>query len=112
MADHMPPPPEGFQPPVLWGVEEHVRELFEGTGMELSFEPAEVTFEGDSTEEFFAEYENKLPPMVAAKAALEPEGKWDAVRTEVLALYKEVNESGGDDLRFPGQYLVTTGTKG
>jgi ubiquinone/menaquinone biosynthesis C-methylase UbiE len=112
MADHMPPPPEGFQPPVLWGTEDHVLELFDGTGMELSFERAEVIFEGDSTEEFLAEYENKLPPMVAAKGALEPEGKWDAVRTEVLALYEEVNESDGNDLRFPGEYLVTTGTKG
>ena len=27
---NMPPPPEGFQPPVLWGTEERVRELFAG----------------------------------------------------------------------------------
>jgi hypothetical protein len=24
LASHMPPPPEGFTPPVLWGVEEWV----------------------------------------------------------------------------------------
>ena len=33
VAAHRPPPPEGFQPPVLWGNEEHVRELFDGTGV-------------------------------------------------------------------------------
>jgi SAM-dependent methyltransferase len=110
MAQHVPPP-EGFQPPVLWGTEAHVRELFDGSGVELSFERAEVTLEGDSTEEFLAEYEAKLPPMVAAKAALEPEGKWEAARAELLALYEEVNVSDGDDLRFPGEYLVAKGRK-
>ena len=46
-SSHMPPPPEGFQPPVLWGTEDHVRSLFEGTGVEPSFERATVrwTFE-------------------------------------------------------------------
>src|SRR5262245_2528846 len=37
-ASHMPPPPEGFQPPLLWGGEDHVRELFEGTGVEPKFD--------------------------------------------------------------------------
>src|SRR4051812_4016515 len=30
MGRHTPPPPPGFQPPVLWGSEEHVRALFAG----------------------------------------------------------------------------------
>lgn len=111
MAENMPPPPEGFQPPVLWGTEDHVKELFDGTGVELSFDQAAVTFEGDSPEEFLAEYEKKLPPMVAAKAALEPEGKWDAVREQVLALYNEINTSDAGDIRFLGEYLVATGKK-
>ncbi len=67
MAGHMPPPPEGFQPPILWGTEDHARELFEGTGVELDFERANVQFEADSPEEFLAEYERKLPPIVAAR---------------------------------------------
>src|SRR5262249_9592201 len=49
-ASFMPPPPEGFQPPVMWGTEDHVRGLFEGSGAELSFEPRTVTFEGASVE--------------------------------------------------------------
>jgi SAM-dependent methyltransferase len=112
MADNLPPPPEGFQPPVLWGTEDHVRDLFEGTGVELSFEEAAVEFEGDSPEEFLAEYERKLPPMVAAKAALEPEGKWDGVREQVLALYNEINTSDAGDIKFRGEYLVAKGKKG
>jgi ubiquinone/menaquinone biosynthesis C-methylase UbiE len=109
-ASHMPPPPEGFQPPVLWGTEEHVRELFEGTGVEPSFEQTSLEFVFESPEAVLEEYSTKLGPLVAAKAALEPEGKWQPLADELLALYEEANTSEGD-LRFPGEYLVTTGTK-
>src|SRR4051812_6471103 len=37
-AKHRPPPPEGFQPPILWGNEEYVQSLFDGTGVELDIE--------------------------------------------------------------------------
>jgi SAM-dependent methyltransferase len=110
-ASHMPPPPEGFQPPTLWGTEDHVRELFDGTGAELRFERAEVDFVADSSEEFLAEYEQKLPPMVAAKTLLEPQGKWDALRSELLALYDETNDATDGTYRSPGEYLVTIGKK-
>jgi ubiquinone/menaquinone biosynthesis C-methylase UbiE len=111
-ASHMPPPPEGFQPPVLWGNEEHVRELFEGTGVEPSFEQAAVDFVFDSANALLEEYSTKLGPLVAAKAALEPEGKWQALADELKALYESANTSDQGDLRFPGEYLVSTGTKG
>ena len=34
MSAFHPPPPDGFQPPVLWGTEDHVRELL-GDGVEV-----------------------------------------------------------------------------
>ncbi|WCB94251.1 hypothetical protein DSM104299_02981 [Baekduia alba] len=37
MLPFMPPPPPGFQPPLLWGVEEHVRELFGDRVSSLTF---------------------------------------------------------------------------
>jgi ubiquinone/menaquinone biosynthesis C-methylase UbiE len=110
-ASHMPPPPEGFQPPVLWGSEEHVRELFEGTGVEPSFEQTSLEFAFESPDAILEEYSTKLGPLIAAKAALEPEGKWEPLANELLALYEEANTSDQGDLRFPGEYLVTTGTK-
>jgi SAM-dependent methyltransferase len=110
-ASHMPPPPEGFQPPVLWGTEDHVRELFEGTGVEPELEKVTVDFVGESPEAMLAEFEQKLPPLVAAKAALEPQGKWDALRADVLEVYESTNEAGDSGYRAPAEYLVTTGTK-
>jgi ubiquinone/menaquinone biosynthesis C-methylase UbiE len=110
-AAHMPPPPEGFQPPVLWGDEEHVRQLFDGSGVELAFERTAVDFVFDSTDALLEEYSTKLGPLVAAKAALEPEGKWQALADELKALFESANVSEEGDIRFPGEYLVTTGTK-
>ena len=79
--------------------------------MEPSFETTSLEFVSESPEELLNEYAQKLGPLVMAKAALEPEGKWEALANDVLALYGELNTSDQGDLRFPGEYLVITGTK-
>jgi SAM-dependent methyltransferase len=111
VAKHMPPPPEGFQPPILWGTEDHARGLFEGTGVELEFEEDAIDFVAESAADFLAEYEVKLPPIVAAKAMLTPEGKWDALRAELEQLYDSHNTAGDGSYRAPGEYLVIKGRK-
>ena len=110
IASHLPPPPEGFEPPPLWGKDEHVRELFEGTGVELDLEPTTVDFTADSPEAYFEEIERDLPPIVAAKAGLEPQGKWEPLRDDLLKLYREMNESD-TDFQAPQPYLVIKGRK-
>jgi SAM-dependent methyltransferase len=111
IAKHMPPPPEGFQPPILWGTEDHARELFAGTGVELSFARETLDLVGESTEGFMEEYERDLPPMVAAKALLERQGKWDALRSELLELYGASNVAEDGSYRQPAEYLVIKGRK-
>jgi ubiquinone/menaquinone biosynthesis C-methylase UbiE len=110
IASHMPPPPEGFQPPPLWGSEEHVRGLFEGTGLELDLEPTAVDFTAESPEAYLEEIERDLPPLVMAQRGLGPDGKWDALRADLLRLYREMNES---DSAFaaPQEYLLIKGRK-
>ncbi len=109
-AKHMPPPPEGFQPPPLWGTEDHVRGLFEGTGVELRFEDATVTFKFDSADEATEFYETRFGPVITAKQVLEPEGKWEALREELRAQFADEIEAGGPD-GYPGEYLLTLGEK-
>jgi SAM-dependent methyltransferase len=111
VAKHLPPPPEGFQPPILWGNEDHVRELFDGTGVELEFEQSSLEFVADSVDGFMEEYERDLPPMVAAKAGLEPQGKWDALRSELRELYSGSNEADDGSYSQVAEYLVTKGSK-
>src|SRR3954452_5298520 len=60
IASHMPPPPEGFQPPPLWGNQDHIEEIFEGLPIELELEPTTVHFAADSTDEFFEGFERDL----------------------------------------------------
>jgi SAM-dependent methyltransferase len=108
---HLPPPPEGFQPPILWGIEDHARELFDGTGVALEFEQAAVEFVAESAGEFLAEYEQKFPPIVTAKATLGPEGKWDALRADLERLFESQNLAEDGSYRAPGEYLVIKGRK-
>ena len=110
IASHLPPPPEGFEPPPLWGTDEHVREIFGGTGVELELEPTTVDFTADSPEEYFEEMERDLPPIVAARAGLEPEGKWDALRSDLLELYRDSNETD-TGFQAPQEYLIIKGRK-
>ena len=111
VGSHMPPPPEGFQPPVLWGTEEHVSGIFEGTGVEPEFEIAAVDFVGDSPEQYLAYLADALPPLAAAKAALEPEGRWEPLRDEIAALFDELNEADDGSVRYAAEYLIAKGSK-
>jgi hypothetical protein len=106
-ASHMPPPPPELKPPGMWGVEQHVRELFAGSGAELSFELRTVTFSGESPEQWLADDERNLGPAVMAKAALEPQGRYEALRRDMLELYESANEATDGSFRVESQYLLT-----
>ena len=109
-AGHMPPPPEGFQPPPLWGTEAHVRELFDGTGVALRFEEADIKFDYESADEAIEVFESKFGPVVTAKRMLEPEGKWEALRADMHAMFVEQIDHAGPE-GYRGQYLLALGTK-
>jgi SAM-dependent methyltransferase len=111
VGSRMPPPPEGFQPPILWGSEEHVRGLFEGTGVELELERTTVAFTGSSLDELFAEDERDLPPIVNARRVLEPEGKWEELREALRELDAEVNVAQDSSYRSENEYLLIKGRK-
>lgn len=108
---HAPPPPEGFQPPPLWGSADHVEALFAGSGLELRFEPAEVTFRFGSIDEAIEEYSTKFGPVVKLRAALEPEGRWPELRRDFEAYFADINESSDGGLQWQGQYLIALGTR-
>ena len=99
--------PPSSMPPVMWGEEEHVRELFDGSGAELSFERRTVPFEGASVEQWMADDERMLGPAVMAKAALEPQGRYEELRRDMVALYEDRNEADDGSFRVESEYLVT-----
>lgn len=110
ISGHMPPPPPGFSPPPLWGSADHVRKLFEGTGVELEFAHETVEMVFDSPEETLEEYETKFGPVVMAKAALAAQDRWEPLRDDLLSLYGRWQTPDGE-VRIGAEYLVTTGRR-
>src|SRR5579859_3195586 len=106
-APYMPPPPPELKPPTMWGVEEHVRELFDGTGVGLTFERRAATFTGESPKSFLEQDEDKLGPAVMAKAALAPKGRWEDLKRDMLAMFEASNEASDGSFAVQAEYLVT-----
>ena len=99
---YMPPPPPFAEPPLGWGVEEHVREIFEGTGVELEFAREAVGFaEFDSPEEEMEFTVSKFGPLIMARRMLEPQGRWEALLGDLRRLLE--HRTG------EAEYLVTIG---
>ena len=110
IARHRPPPPEGFQPPIRWGNEDHVRGLFEGSDVELKIERASIDFTADSLEDYFEAVARDLPPIAASKAVLEPEGKWEPLEADLMDLHRSLN-TASEGWLATSEYLVISGAK-
>jgi SAM-dependent methyltransferase len=108
LGRHMPPPPEGFRPPILWGVEDVVRKLFAGAA-EVSCEEraARDSVRAPSIDAWIDYLEQVLGPTVLAKRALEADGRWAAARADLAALYERFNEAGDGSLLAHPAYLLT-----
>jgi SAM-dependent methyltransferase len=107
VGSYMPPAPPELQQAVMWGDEEHVSELFAESGAKLAFERREVIFEHESPETWLAYNERVLGPTIMAKAALEPQGRWDALRADLIKLYTDANEADDGSMRVRAEYLLT-----
>ena len=104
-ASHMPPPPEGFQPPPLWGNEDHVRSLFEPLGFDLEFERKINEFREESMELYTEVFQNNFGPMVKAREALGD--KWGALKEDLDSFFDEVNKADDGSVLVEGEYLQT-----
>jgi SAM-dependent methyltransferase len=103
LGTYMPPQPGAAEPPLCWGSEDHVRELFAGTGVRVEF--ARETLDPPSIDSIDAEVEfatTKFGPLVMARGMLEPQGRWDALVGDLRRLLANP---------APAEYLVIEGRK-
>jgi SAM-dependent methyltransferase len=107
LAQHLPPPPEGFQPPILWGVEDHVQGLFDAAGATVSCSVERVRVEGPSVEMWLDEEEKMLGPLILAKEALEPDGRWPEVRAQLAEQTAAANQATDGSLLLEPEYLLS-----
>jgi len=109
MSAHLPPPPPGFQPPPLWGSEDHVSGLLEPLGVTLSMRRDNIAIVAPSPEMQVAFFENAFGPFVMARAAL-GDG-WAAVRQESIDFMSSVNEADDGSLAVSLEYLEVVGRR-
>lgn len=108
LGRHLPPPPEGFRPPILWGSEEVVRELFAGAAeVRCERRAARDSVRAPSVDAWIDYTERVLGPTVLAKRALGQSGAWEPARADLADLYARHNEASDGGLLAHPEYLLT-----
>lgn len=108
VAGHLPPDPEFVDPPLEWGDEAHVRELFEGTGLTLAFDRDAWEITHPSVDAAVACYADNLGPVQLARELTTADGRWPELRGELAELFARHAVDDGRVV-FPAEYLVVTG---
>jgi len=94
---YMPPPPEGFISPMLWGIEDNVAERFTGAGIKMeniSFAKETFTFKAPyKPVEFVRVFKNYYGPTMNAFEAAEKNNRSHELELELEALFKNQNTS-------------------
>src|SRR5690606_2571291 len=109
---YMPPPPEGFISPMLWGVEENVIDRFEKAGIakeNISFDRDTFTFTAQYPPAAFLEkFRNYYGPTMNAFEAAERDGKEAELQSELVALFEKQNQGGENTTSIPATFLRVT----
>ncbi|MBC8038372.1 MAG: class I SAM-dependent methyltransferase [Rhizobiales bacterium] len=114
-AAYTPPPPEGFISPMTWGIESNVLERFGKAGIpqdQISFvrDTYNFSFSGAPSQLVDAFWLYYGPTMNAFEAA-EKNGRADALRKELEALFESQNTSPDKDkTSIPATFLRVTVT--
>ncbi len=110
---YMPPPPPSALPPVLWGSEEHVRELF-GDGVEhLELTRGEYVERAATPRDYCDFFKETFGPVVAVYAALEREpGRAATLDREFLEFATRSNRgTAGGPAEYRYEYLLVIARK-
>jgi SAM-dependent methyltransferase len=104
-SSFMPPPPEYASPPILWGSERHVRELFGAVATGFAFERHVNRIEWDSVEGFADFFMERFGPMVTARKMIGD--RFSEVRQRIVQIWKNANEAKDGRFRLPQEYLLS-----
>jgi ubiquinone/menaquinone biosynthesis C-methylase UbiE len=112
-APYAPPPPPGTLPPVMWGSEEHVRELFGDRLASLELTRREYV-EGAATPRDYCEFfKATFGPVIAVYASLadDPDRAADLDREFVEFATRSNRGAPGGAAEYPYEYLLVIGQK-
>jgi SAM-dependent methyltransferase len=104
----MPPPPAGVEPPPLWGVHEHIEEVFAAADVKPAIAREAVTFEFPSLEAAVERYAADFGPFVIARTVLEPKGRWDDFLGTFGDLVRRFDPASDGSTQIRSEYFVIT----
>lgn len=107
------PPSPGVQPPVLWGDESHLRELFSGLATIDGSVERMAVLRAPSAEEHVEFFRTNFGPMIRGFAALDAAGQ-EELRQALVALARQHDRNRGlhgPPVAMPSAYLETVLTR-
>jgi 2-polyprenyl-6-hydroxyphenyl methylase/3-demethylubiquinone-9 3-methyltransferase len=113
LATHLPPPPPGALPPLLWGSEEHVRELFGDRLESLDTKRREYVETAPSPREYLALFKETFGPVVAVYASLADQPEQPAALDRAFLEFATRSNQGAPDgaAEYHYEYLVVVARK-
>ena len=109
MVRYVPPPP-GLKPPVLWGTEARVRELFGDAIASLQVTRRSFVFRYRSPEHWLEIFRTTMGPVLKAFESLDAQGQEQMTR-DLIAVVHRFNRSGDHTMVVPSDYLEVVATK-
>ena len=85
--------------------------LFDGTRVRLRFDRGHWDITHDSVEAAVECYPRLFGPLPSARQLAGEEGRWPAFEADLTALFERLDTTGGTEVTFPAEYLVTLGAK-
>jgi len=111
MGPFAPPPPEGASPPLLWGSEEHLAELFGDRVEWTSHERDNLKVTAfERPEDWGEHFKAYYGPTIVARANAEKNGKAEEFDEAFANFCREWNLATDGRARFEQEYLTSVGT--
>jgi SAM-dependent methyltransferase len=104
------PPPPGLTPPVLWGTEERLRDLFGDGVASLWAERRTFVFRYRSADDMLDVFRTYYGPVNQAFGALDADQQ-RAYAADLRALIERFNRSGDETVVVPSDYLEVVAVK-
>ena len=106
LARYLPEPdPDAGPPPAAWGIPEHVAELFEDVELHTERRLMDLAFTGPPAE-LTAYYREHFAPVIATRAALDPDRAADLDRDLLQLFIDEDTGDPGGPSRYRYEYLL------
>lgn len=109
LASYLPPPP-GVRLPMLWGTEDHVRNLFGERVRDLRIERRAAQFRYLDARSFVSFMRSHFGPFTMVFNALDANGQ-ERLADDLRQMAERYNRSGNETILAPGDYIEVVATR-